>query len=111
HNGGDQLKLILLLMLIVLPTDGCWSIRRAPAARLATGPLLVQAWPLRLLMLQLTLMYFMNGYYKAMQPTWRDGRVMDIVAYNPSWTHFSPDYLPLPNGALRILAWATLIWE
>jgi uncharacterized membrane protein YphA (DoxX/SURF4 family) len=111
HNGGDQLKLILLLMLIFLPTDGRWAIRRHPLAQQASGPVLVQAWPLRLLMIQLALMYFMNGYYKAMQPTWRDGSVMDIVASNPSWTHFSPDYLPLSAGALKLLAWATLIWE
>lgn len=111
HNGGDQLKLILLFMLCFLPSDGRWAIRRHPAARNANGPVLIHPWPLRLLMIQLTLMYFMNGYYKALGPAWRDGSVMYYVANNPSWAHFSPDYLPLPDEALRILAWVTLIWE
>src|SRR5262245_66300168 len=32
HNGGDQLKLIVLFMLVFLPTDGCWAMRRPPQA-------------------------------------------------------------------------------
>ena len=111
HNGGDQLKLIVLLMLVFLPTDGRWAVRRHPAARGATAPVLVRPWPMRLLMVQLAVMYFMNGYYKAMGPAWRDGSVMHDVAVNPSWAHFSPDYLPLPDGASRVLAWATVLWE
>lgn len=111
HNGGDQLKLILLLMLIFLPSDGRWAIRRHPAARAASGPVLIHPWPIRLLMIQLAIMYFMNGYYKALGPAWRDGSVMYDVANNPSWAHFSPDYLPLPEVALRVLAWITLVWE
>src|SRR5262249_49780414 len=62
-------------------------------------------------MIQLALMYFMNGYYKALGPAWRDGSAMYYVANNPSWVHFSPDYLPLPDDALRVLAWVTLMWE
>jgi hypothetical protein len=111
HNGGDQLKLIVLLMLVFLPSDGCWAIRRHPAARIVNGPVFIHPWPLRLLMIQLALMYFMNGYYKALGPAWRDGSVMYYVANNPSWAHFSPDYLPLPEGALRLLALVTLFWE
>lgn len=110
HNGGDQLKLIALLMLVFLPTDGRWAVRRHPLAR-GAGPVLVPAWPLRLLMIQLALMYCMNGYYKAMGPAWRDGSVMDFVAHNPTWAHCSPDFLPLPAGALRALARVTLAWE
>jgi uncharacterized membrane protein YphA (DoxX/SURF4 family) len=111
HNGGDQLKLIVLLMLVFLPSDGCWAIRRHPLARNALGPIMVHPWPLRLLMIQLVIMYFMNGYYKAMGPAWHDGSVMYYVANNPSWAHFSPDYLPLPDAVLRLLAWTTLVWE
>jgi hypothetical protein len=111
HNGGDQLKLIVLLMLVFLPTDGRWAIRPHPAARGAAGPVLVRPWPIRLLVVQLAVMYFMNGYYKAMGPQWRDGSVMYYVANNPSWAHFSPDYLPLPMEGWRGLAWATVAWE
>jgi uncharacterized membrane protein YphA (DoxX/SURF4 family) len=110
HNGGDQLKLFLLLMLVFLPTDGRWAIRRHPLARNVNG-VLVRPWPLRLLMLQITLVYFMNGVYKWMGPAWRDGSVMHSVAHNPSWTHFSPNYLPLPDDALKVLAWITVAWE
>ena len=111
HNGGDQLKLIVLLMLLFLPTDGRWAVRRHPAARVATGPVLVRPWPIRLLMVQLVVMYFMNGYYKALGPAWRDGSVMYYVAHNPGWAHFSPDYLPLPIEAWKVLAWVTVLWE
>jgi uncharacterized membrane protein YphA (DoxX/SURF4 family) len=72
---------------------------------------LVQAWPLRLLLVQLAVMYFMNGYYKAMGPQWRDGSVMFFVANNPTWAHVSPNYLPLPDAAWRASAWVTMWWE
>ena len=88
---------------------GRFAVTRWRASR--PGPVLVQPWPLRLLMLQLTIMYFMNGYYKAMGPAWRDGSVMTDVANNPSWTHFSPNYLPMPDEALQALAWGTIAWE
>jgi uncharacterized membrane protein YphA (DoxX/SURF4 family) len=111
HNGGDQLKLFLLLMLSFLPSDGRWAIRPHPLARTMAGPVLVQPWPLRLLMIQLAIVYFMNGYYKAMGPQWRDGSIMTDVSNNPTWTHFSPNYLPLPDPAFPALAWGTIIWE
>ena len=111
HNGGDQLKLPLLLMLSFLPSDGCWAIRRHPLARAATGPVFVQPWPMRLLILQIAVVYFMNGYYKAMGPQWRDGTIMTDVANNPTWAHFSPNYLPLPDVALQTLSYGTLVWE
>jgi hypothetical protein len=110
HNGGDQLKLFALLMLAFLPTDGRWAVRRHPAAR-GPDPVLVQPWPIRLMVVQLAVMYFMNGYYKSLGPAWRDGSVMYFVAHNPSWAHFSPDFLPLPDEALRALTWATVVWE
>ena len=62
-------------------------------------------------MIQLAVMYFMNGYYKAMGPQWRDGSVMIDVANNPTWAHFSPNYLPMPDAALQALAWGTVFWE
>lgn len=111
HNGGDQLKLIVLLLLVFLPTDGCWAVRPHPAARAAAGPVLVRPWPIRLLLVQLVVMYFMNGTYKALGPAWRDGSVMYYVAHSPSWAHFSADYLPLPYDALKVLAWVTVLWE
>jgi uncharacterized membrane protein YphA (DoxX/SURF4 family) len=111
HNGGDRLKLFVLLMLVFLPSDGCWAVRRHPLARRAAGHVLVQAWPLRLLMVQLAVMYFMNGYYKAMGPQWLDGSVMTAVAANPTWAHFSPNHLPLPDGVMRAVTWATVAWE
>lgn len=62
-------------------------------------------------MIQLAIVYFMNGYYKALGPAWRDGSVMIDVANNLTWAHFSPNYLPIPDAGLRLLAWVTVLWE
>lgn len=111
HNGGDRLKIFALMLLCFIPSDGCWAIRRHPLARASTGPVLVQPWPFRLVMLQLAVMYFMNGYYKMLGPKWRDGTVMHDVANNPAWAHFPESAIPLPPIALQVLTWATLVWE
>ena len=111
HNGGDRLKVFLLLMLTFLPSDGRWAIRLHPAARTATGRVCIYPWPLRLMMIQLVIIYFLNGYYKILGEQWRRGDVMIDVAGNSSWAHFSPDFMPLPMFCFRLLAWGTLVWE
>lgn len=107
HNSGDRIRHFLLLLLIFAPSDAAWSIRRRP--RDAVDPVYVSGWPARLMLIQMGLMYFMNGYYKLLGPMWWDGSVMHYIAHDLAWARWSA--LPLPYWASRVLTWSALAWE
>jgi hypothetical protein len=76
-----------------------------------TGHVLVQAWPIRWLKIQLALMSSMNAYDKSLDPAWRNGSVIVDLAKNSTWAQFSHDYVPLPDDGLRVLDRGALAWE
>lgn len=98
-NGGDLLRNTLFLILAVAP-----PVRRGEAT-------LVPRWPATLLLLQLTVCYFMNGASKVTTPAWQDGTVLKTVLTDETWS-LVPGLVPyLPDWTLRAGAWATLAWE
>ncbi|MEZ6140072.1 MAG: HTTM domain-containing protein [Zavarzinella sp.] len=111
HNGGDRLKIALLFMLIFLPTNCCWALKRPFAAKDPMQQYHVPAWPVGLLLFQLVVVYFFTGVYKILGATWRDGSVMHYIVNDAQWAHFSPNYLPINSFGLKLLAWGTVFWE
>lgn len=107
HNSGDRIRHFLLLLLIFAPSDAAWSIRRRP--RNESGALWVSSWPASLMLLQMSLMYFMNGVYKLQGRTWWEGSVMHYVAHDVGWSRWSAP--ALPYWVSRCLTWGALIWE
>jgi hypothetical protein len=107
HNSGDRLRHFLLLLLIFAPSDAAWSVRRRPKG--LTEPALVSAWPARLLLLQMAVMYFMNGLYKLNGPMWWEGSVMHYVAHDVGWARWSAP--AVPYWTTRLLTWTALVWE
>lgn len=111
HNGGDRIKISLLFFLMFLPSDGAWTIRRNPTVNKYDGPVYVRPWPLRLIFVQLTTIYFFNGYYKGLSPHWQNGTVLHYVMHNPGWSLVSGEYFPKTPLLLACMSWVTLIWE
>jgi hypothetical protein len=107
HNSGDRIRHFVLLLLMFAPTDAAWSIRRRP--KQIEGPAFVSGWPAQLMLLQLAVMYFMNGFYKMQGRMWWDGSVMWYVSHDLAWARWSP--LPLPYWVSQLLTWGALIWE
>ena len=68
----------------------------------------IYPWMLRLLFIQMTLIYFFNGVYKLMGAEWRDGTVMHYVLHDVGWSRIS---LPLPLWLERGSAWLVMGWE
>jgi hypothetical protein len=99
HNGGDQLRSFLFLMLAV-----------APAVPWRSGAL-VPRWPLTVIRVQLSVMYGMNGIYKLQSPAWRDGTVMSNVLADLNWS-LVPGLAPhIPDALMQAMTWTTLAWE
>jgi hypothetical protein len=121
-DSGDALLRIIALLLALAPTGTSVSLdrrRRAPG-RLWEFPCRA-AWPLRLLQVQLTVIYLATVWAKARGVTWNDGTA---VSYALRITDLNR--LPVPHalahsliaanlmtyGTLAIeLALATLVWN
>lgn len=113
HNSGDNVRTITLFYLMLSPCAAAWSIKTF-AARRKTGqdePVYVPAWPVRLLFVQLALIYFLNGIYKLSGSEWRDGQIMYSVLANLAWTRFSFAEVSWPTWAIQAMTWSTMVFE
>ncbi|HEX4608172.1 MAG TPA: HTTM domain-containing protein [Urbifossiella sp.] len=109
-NAGDRLRHTLILAAAVSRSGAVWgvsSVRRGGAA----GPVLVPGWPVRVVFVQLAVLYFFSGVYKIANPTWRAGYVMYFVAHDLGWS-LAPAWAGLaPVGVYQLASWLTLVWE
>jgi hypothetical protein len=110
HNSGDNVRTIALFYLMLSPCAAVWTLKKGTQL-VSQEPVYVPAWPLRLLFIQMALIYFINGVYKATGPDWRQGSILHYVMANLAWTRFSYAQMPLPLGLTRLLTWVVLIWE
>jgi hypothetical protein len=113
HNSGDQVRNILLFFLMLCPCGAVWSLA-AWRRRRASGPgepVLVHPWPLRLLFLQLIVIYFMNGVYKLRGAHWLSGMALVQTLGDVGWTRWSFADWPLPVWLMQLMSWTVLVWE
>jgi hypothetical protein len=112
-SNGDVIRGILLFYLVVSPCGAAWSVDGWLARRLGRrrGPVYVYPWALRLLFLQMIVMYFFNGVYKMMGDEWREGTSIYYVLADVTMTRLSFAEFHLPVGLLYVLSWAVLAWE
>jgi hypothetical protein len=87
--------------------DAWWRRRRQPEQ----GPVWVYPWPLRLLFVQMVLIYFCNGLYKLFGSDWWSGRALYYVLGDLTLTRWSYAAAPVPLGLTRLLTWTVLAWE
>jgi hypothetical protein len=113
HNSGDNVRSIELFFLMLSPCAAVWSLgkRQASSTEGQKSPVYIHPWPLRLLFVQLAIIYFFNGVYKFLGSHWREGDVMHYVMANIAWTRISYAQIPLSDTVIHILSWTTLIWE
>src|SRR5439155_10512969 len=95
------------------PCGAAWSVD-AWLRRRWTGvsaPVLVPPWPLRLLFVQMVVIYFVNGLYKAVGEDWRDGMTLYYVLQDPQLARMAYAQLPVPFWVIQWSTWLVLIWE
>jgi hypothetical protein len=113
ENNGDTARCILMLYLVLTPCGAAWSLDDCRRRR-RTGdlrPAFVHPWPLRLLFLQMILLYFFNGVFKLFGSDWLDGESLHYVLANPTWSRISYlEYHP-PLWVLQIATYVVLFWE
>src|SRR5262249_53255466 len=80
-NAGDQVRYIITLYLMVTPCGAAWSLdawlRRQRGRQ--HGRVLIYPWAFRLLFVQMVLIYWCNGLYKATGVDWQEGNSLYYV--------------------------------
>ena len=110
HNGGDRLRHTLLLMVAASCSGAVWgvsSVRNKSDLR----PVLVPGWPVKVLFVQLAVLYFFSGYYKVISPLWRSGFAMYWVSQDLAWSLCPGLADRLPVGLHRLSALVAVAWE
>jgi hypothetical protein len=113
-NAGDTVRGIILFYLMLCPCGAAWSVdswlRRRRTGRYQ--PVYVYPWPLRLLFVQLTLIYFCNGLYKWLGASWRrEGSSLYYVLCDLTLTRYSFAELHLPYRLTQLATWTVMTWE
>jgi hypothetical protein len=114
ENAGDEVRSILHFYLMISPCGAAWSLDRRLSrwwSDRPRGPVFIHPWALRLLFVQMTMIYFANGVYKFVGVDWPNGASLYYVLGDMTLTRWSYAQLPLPYALTRILTWTVLYWE
>ncbi|MBX7105395.1 MAG: HTTM domain-containing protein [Gemmataceae bacterium] len=110
HNTGDFIRQQALLFLALTPCGAMWALTRPPGSP-RTGPVAVYPWAIRLMFIELVVMYFFNGVYKvAFSARWRDGSTLHHVWHAPGWARWSPP-VDVPFALSAGITFFVLAWE
>lgn len=114
-DGEDTLFRIMGFLLILMPLGSTWSVDSRLGSRPVPQeqPILVDGWSLRLLQIEMAMIYFSAAWSKLLGAPWRDGTALYYVSrLDEYWGRF-----PMPSGLLespwfvRSLTWSTMAVE
>lgn len=109
-NGGDDLAVHALFYLMLAPAGALWSLD----AKRRGAQKQIPVWPIRLMQIQLCLIYFATALSKlnAVGPRdWLTGEAVYWALNDITLTRWSYALLPIPIFVCRLLTWGTLLFE
>ncbi len=121
HGGDEVLRLTALYLAVghlpLSPGQRAFSLdRRRAIGSSASNPrdaeaALIPAWPLRLIQIQVALMYLTSGIFKLGSEPWWDGTALALSLGNPLLTRFGlPDW-PWLQIPFLVLGVAVVLWQ
>lgn len=108
-NAGDTVRGIILFYLAIAPCGAVWSVDAWRSRR--PGPVFIYPWPLRLLFLQMILIYWANGLHKLVGRDWQHGDSLYYVLADATLSRWSAAQFQLPYWLTRLMTWTVLTWE
>lgn len=109
-DGDDAILRIMLFYLLLSPSGHALSID----SRVRHYKLQAEIWPLRLIQIQLILVYFVSGWVKFHSPEWLNGTVLQYVLIHPEYSRWNFNGLMKQPVFLNILDWLAFMimwWE
>jgi hypothetical protein len=116
--GSDDVLQIGIFLLMLAPSGRALSVDAWLRRRrgLEVGPVFTPAWPVRLLQIQLCVIYCTTGLVKIkgtglFEGTWWDGSSIHYAINYIGMNRYSYDSFPVPAWATKPLTWFTVSWE
>ncbi len=117
YYGGDAVLRLLAFSVALGPSGRAWSIdvwRSRHQRPVTWAPATTPVWPIRLIQIQIAVIYFVSGFAKLHGATWLDGSALAIVLAHPGFSRF--DIASLATWApvtllLKTMTRLTLVWE
>ena len=115
-NAGDVLLRLLLLFLVLAPAGAALSLDRWRAVRGSVSEFWQSPrrapWALRLIQIQVSIVYLVTVWAKVRGTTWNDGTAISYALRLTDLTRFSvPGFVVDSPGISNLLTWATLAIE
>ncbi|MGF1579489.1 MAG: HTTM domain-containing protein [Gemmataceae bacterium] len=118
-NYADDAAAVLIFLLLFMPTGRAFSLdaylRRRTYSADNLAPPMTSAWPVRVLQIQLSMIYFTTGLAKlvpsAWDGTWWDGTSLHYVLNDTTMGRWSYAQLPLPFWFTALLTYIIVWWE
>lgn len=111
-NGGDNVAKIMCFLLIFAPAGRVYSLDAAFFGVPDSSPsLLYEPWALRLMQIQVAIVYLSTAYWKLSGATYRNGTAAYYAANNQMYKRFAIPALLLRKPFVQALTWGTLTVE
>jgi Vitamin K-dependent gamma-carboxylase len=113
-NGGDNVAKIMCFLLIFAPSGHAYSLDEilffAPympgKEYLSFAP-----WVLRLMQIQISLIYLYTAYWKLRGPTYRAGSAIYYATSNDAYRRFTTPKIFVRPPLVKFVTWSTLFFE
>jgi hypothetical protein len=116
-NGGDDTLQVGLFLLMLGPSGQALSVDAWRRRRAGTPwPAVMPAWPVRVLQIQLCMIYLSTGLVKLkgegfLEGTWWDGTAVHYVLNYVTMSRWSFAQVPVPFWLTAILTYTSVWWE
>lgn len=112
-DGEDTVFRLFAFFIVFIPVDAMWSVSSAWRSKGARQLSTAHAWGLRLIQIEIALIYFSAAWSKALGSTWRDGSALYYVyqmqdLFGRGWL---PAWLTETEAVIRATTWGVVLVE
>jgi hypothetical protein len=113
-NGGpDALPFLMTFYMMLCPCGAAYSLdaRRAAKKRGAHAEPLIVPWGMRLLQMQICLVYFQSCVIKSAGTSWLNGTTVHYILFNREFGQFNMEWLAQYPAAINLMTHGALLME